>query len=76
MKKLILRWLFGTNDIADYMYLLKRHVDHCQEKLELIDEHKKTLYREKEELDMIRKLIRICENHGIDVDEEFKQIEL
>lgn len=83
MKKLILRWLFGIDDVKRYIELLRenmnllgRDIDHCNECIGLIKDHKKTLEREKRELDMIRKLLRICENHGIDVDDEIKHIDL
>lgn len=83
MKKLILMWLFGTDDIDSYMHLLRENIgllnkdiEHNEECIALIDHHKKTLEREEWELEMIRKLIKICENHGINVDEEIKHIEL
>lgn len=83
MRKLILRWLFGTDDIRDYMELLRddihHHDDnirHCEECIKLINDHRKSLERAKLTLDTARKLIQICENHGIDVDEEIKHIEL
>lgn len=76
MKKTILRWLFGTDDIESYMDLLRRNVAHLNEELQLLNDHKKTLEREERELNMIRKLIWVCENHGIDVNEEIKHIQL
>lgn len=76
MKKLILNWLFGTDDVKRYMELLERGINHSEECKRLIDEHIETLESQKKDLNTIRKLIRICENHGIDVDEEIKQIEL
>lgn len=83
MKKIILEWLFGTDNVDRYMALLRENMDHCedgikhaQECIELIEDHKKTLEREKWELDMVHKLLYICEKHGIDVDEEIKLIKL
>lgn len=76
MREIILRWLFGTDDIASYMELLERGINHSNECLELIDDHKDSIKRAKWALDTTRKLIKICENHGIDVDEEIKHIEL
>lgn len=76
MRKLILWWLFGTSDIDDYMDLLRKDLDHLNEEHRLIDDHLKLLDRQKWALDTLRKLIRICENHGIDVDEEIKHMEL
>lgn len=76
MKKLILEWLFGTDDIKPYMELLRDSIGHHAECIELIEDHKETLERSKENLHTILKLIKICENHGIDVDEEIKHVEL
>lgn len=76
MRKLILRWLFGTDDVEDYFKLLHRDNKHIQEQIDLIDSHLKTLYEEKENLDIIRKLVKVCENHGINADEEIKHIKL
>ena len=75
MRKFILYWLFGTDDIKDYMDLLGRGMEHTEEELRLIDEHLKTLEREKRVLVDLGKLIKICRNHGIDVDEEIKKID-
>ena len=76
MKKLILEWLFGTDDIKPYMELLRDSIGHHAECIELIEDHKETLARRKEDLNTILKLVKICENHGIDVDEEIKHIKL
>lgn len=76
MRNLILKWLFGTDDIKYYIELLVESRDNINEQIRLLDAHKRTLDREKWALDTIGKLIRVCENHGIDVDEEIKHIEL
>lgn len=76
MRKLILRWLFGTDDIEYYFKLLDRDNKRLQEQIDLIDSHLITLDQEKENLDIIRKLVKVCENHGINADEEIKEIEL
>lgn len=76
MRERILRWLFGTYDIDDYFDLLVKNRDNFKEQMRLIDEHLKTLERSKENINTILKLIKICENHGIDVDEEIKHIQL
>lgn len=76
MKKLILNWLFGTDNVKRYMELLDENIDRCQRYEDEIADHLETLREEKENLNTILKLIKICENHGIDVDEELKQIEL
>ena len=76
MRERILRWLFGTNDIKEYIDLLVESRDNTNEQIRLIDDHLKTLERSKENCYTILKLIKICENHGIDVDEEIKHIQL
>lgn len=76
MRKFILNWLFGTDNVERYMELLGKTIQHEGECIRLIDAHLKTLDESKEELDIIRKLIKICENHGINVDEEIKETEL
>ena len=76
MRKLILMWLFGTDDIEDYMKLLTQRINHLKEGLELIHAHQRTLEREEWALNTLRKLIKVCENHGIDIDEAIKHIQL
>lgn len=83
MRKLILNWLFGTDNVKRYMELLNKSLEHNHESIEhhkeclrLIDDHKATLDKSKQYLNDILKLIKICQNHGIDVDKEMKQIEL
>lgn len=76
MKKRILRWLFGTDNVEHYVDLLDKTIKYNEKYINEIDAHLKTLKEERENLDIIRKLIRVCENHGIDVDEEIKHIEL
>ena len=81
MKKLILNWLFGTDNVARYIGLLQENLNHKHEFLELtkeckdlIDEHLDTLYEAQMVLGILNKLIQICKNHGIDIDEEIKKI--
>lgn len=76
MRERILRWLFGTSDIESYFDLLVKNRDNFHEQMRLIDDHLKTLERSKENIETILKLIKICENHGIDVDEEINHIQL
>lgn len=76
MKKRILRWLFGTDDIKEYIDVLVESRDNTYEQMRLIDDHLETLEKSKENINTILKLIKICENHGIDVDEEIKHIQL
>lgn len=76
MKKIILNWLFGTDNVKDYMDLLCETRDDCEYKIKLLDDHRNTIRMAQEDLIILRKLIRICENHGIDVDKEIKEVEL
>lgn len=76
MRKLILMWLFRADNIEDYIELLHRDNKRIQQQMDLIDGHLKTLDKYKEDLDTIRKLIKVCENHGINADEEIKEIKL
>ena len=76
MRKLILRWLFGTDDIKFYSELLSDSKEHTKKMIDQLNSHLDTLDREKETINNLRKLIKICENHGIDVDKEIKNVEL
>lgn len=76
MKKLILRWLFGTDDLEDYCKLLHKDNERIKQQMDLIDSYLETLATERGNLDIIRKLIKICDTHGIDIDKEIKEIEL
>ena len=76
MKKIILRWLFGTDNIDDYFDLLVKARDHTQEQIRVLDDHIETLKRSKENIQTILKLIKICENHGIDVDTEINHFQV
>ena len=69
LRERILMWLFGTDDVQSYMQVLKESIDDKLGAIELIDEHRQSL-------NTMLKLIKICENHGIDVDEEIEHIQL
>ena len=75
MRKLVLRWLFGTEKVEDYLKVLSRAYDINNERASLIREHIETLEREKEALDIALRLIEVCKNHGVPFDEAFKQTE-
>ena len=74
MRKLILRWLFGVDDVDEYLNVLIRNRKQIDETIKHIDLHLKTLEEERKNLTIIRKLIKVCENHGIDPDEEIKKV--
>lgn len=69
LKKLILEWLFGTDNVKDYLNLLSEHIKLIERLIAELDDHR-------ESLNIIRKLVKICENHSIDVDEEIKHVKL
>ena len=76
MKKLILNWLFGTDDIREYIEVLIENREYNSKIIDKVNEHIKTLEKWKEDITLMRKLIKICENYGIDVDKEIKKIDL
>lgn len=76
LREKILNWLFGTENIERYIEILNQNINHGRECEHLINEHLETLKEERENIDIMRKLIQICKNHGIDVDKEIQQIEL
>lgn len=69
LKKLILEWLFGTDNVKDYLNLLSENIKLIERLIAELDDHR-------ESLNIIRKLVKICENHSIDVDEEIKHVKL
>lgn len=82
MRRLILNWLFGVDNVPDYMETLKKCIDLCDEcmderkaHIESIEERKRDLEEHKRSIETIIKLIKICENHGIDVEKEINEIE-
>ena len=76
MRKHVLMWLFGTDDIKEYIELLCDSQRYVQEHLQTLHELVKEIEDHKKSLNLIRKLLKICEDHGIDVDEEIKHITL
>lgn len=76
MRERILMWLFGTDDIKSYFELLVTAKRYCEEHLVTLRDLVKEIERHKESLNLMMKLIKICENHGIDVDEELNYVAL
>jgi hypothetical protein len=76
MRKRILMWLFGTDDIKSYFELLVTAKRYCEGHLKALRDLVKEIESHKESLNLMMKLIKICEDHGIDVDEEIKHITL
>ena len=83
MRKIILRWLFGTDDIKSYMDLLSDYLrcnvsysNELKAHKKYIEQHNETINESLENLYMIKKLLKICENHGIDIDKELEQVEV
>lgn len=65
MKKLILNWLFGKENVEEYMELLSKAVELSNGRIDLISDHLKTLEREKEHINTILELIKVCEKYEI-----------
>ena len=65
MKKLILKWLFGTDDIKRYTEVIGNAMDANERCIKNFNSHIETLNEYRKDIDTMRKLIRICENHGI-----------
>lgn len=83
MRKIFLKWLFGVNDVEKYMKLWDKYEDlsdkyvvEIKQHRDRIEAHLKTLDEFINILNDMRKLIKICEDHGIDVDKEIKEVEL
>lgn len=76
MKKRILMWLFGTDNMEEYFALLYEVQTEREKHISAIKRHIETLHNLQDNLNIERKLIKICENHGIDVDREIKEVEL
>ena len=83
MKKLILMWLFGNDNIEKYIDLLRSNIQYVNTSLEgheaclkEIESHRESLEREQEMLKTMYKLIKICKNNGINIDEEIKKVEI
>ena len=62
MKKLILRWLFGTSDLENYCELLHKDNERIKQLVDLSDLYLETLAIERENLDIMRKLIKVLES--------------
>ena len=76
MRKLFFKWLFDVDDIADYGELLREVLQERRHHLAALNDHIETLNERSDDLELMRKLLKICENHGIDVDQEIKDITL
>lgn len=76
MRNRILKWLFGTDNIETYMRVLEISIDTTEKYQKSLDAHLETLNNEREDIALARKLLIICENHGIDVDKEIKEVKL
>ena len=81
IKKLILNWLFGTDKVDSYIELLHENIETYKQNQELrercieeIETHIKTLDMTQEIINTLKKLVQVCENNGIDVDIEVKNI--
>ena len=76
IKKRILMWLFNTDNMEEYFALLHEVQNERENHINALNRHIETLHRLQDNLNIEIKLIKICENHGIDVDKELKEVEL
>ena len=76
IKKRILMWLFGTDNMEDYFILLHEVQNEREKHANALERHIETLHNLQDNINLARKLIKICENHDIDVDKELKEIKL
>ena len=74
MRKLILNWLFGEENVEEYIEVLGKAVDLSNRQIELRCDYLKSLEREKEYINIIIKFIELCEKHGIPISDELKHI--
>ena len=72
LKSIIQRWLFGTDVMVEYFHLLSKAAHANEELIYQIEQHQESLRKWGEDLDLLRKVLMICRNHGINVDEELK----
>ena len=74
LRKWFLKWLFDTDDIKYYYELTnENHLLH-RRLINILDHSAKTHRQYVEDLNMLRKLIKICKNHHIDVENEIEDI--
>ena len=73
MRKLILKWLFGTDDVEKYYDSLCNHEKTLNEHIELINEHIELLNDSVKYLEMLKKLSQLCAEKGVNVDEEMAE---
>lgn len=76
VRKKILIWLFGTDDIDKYTTALTNYCDEVKQHRNTLENYIKTMDDNLKDLSTMRKLIKICENHEIDIDKEIKNIKL
>lgn len=75
IRKIILNWLLGTDNVKEYMELLADNIEVRKGYIEEIASHRTSLEQSKEYFEDTLKLIKICEQHAIDVDKELKCID-
>ena len=74
LRKKVLMWLFETEDVKKYMDILiaykdelKKHGDTIERNLHELQEHMNTLK-------LLKKVIKVCKNHSIDIDKEVSEL--
>lgn len=74
LRRKVLMWLFETGDVKKYVDILiayknelKEHSDTIERNLHEIQEHMDTLK-------LLKKVIKVCKNHSIDIDKEVAEL--
>ena len=75
IRKRLLNWLLGTDNVQKYTQLLDMAMSLSNERINLVNDHINTLNREKDTLETMKKMIKVYENHGINIDKEIKEVE-
>lgn len=79
MRKLILKWLLGNVEIKTYWDLFQEnikireeHIKTLEEHIKALNKHQQTLELAQESVSILERLLKVCKEHGIDVDEELE----
>ena len=72
LREIILRWLFGTDNIEKYIELLCKSQEELDRHLSTINSHLETLKESKRILKLLEQTIEVCKEHGIDIEEEIE----
>jgi intergrase/recombinase len=76
IRRLILKWLLGVDNVDLFRMVIDENTRVRKGYIENLENYLETLSKEKEIIDNMRKLIQVCKNHDIDIDEEIEHIQL